>query len=491
VDQQVLTADREDGFGAYSLGHDDILDLPRIVGFSRIAGKDKALRAELMTVMTLLGRHPPKAFVTLAALYEALPGPPATPSAAAIESLRDLFVNVVDRRLQKLYRRRLSRRPPAPGARHVDKIASLEAVRAEAFAIALSYDWAWLARWLDLARIGDSAEGCLRRLSNFAFDVKRVNFRFTYHCNIACRHCYNDSGPDRKAQRLDLAPMLAIVGQMPAVGIDALNLSGGEPFLYPDVLDAMIAAGRGASLREVSIFSNGFWATSEAKARQTLTRLADAGFMQGPGDYLKLSSGVYHQEFINFDRTLIAARTYHAMFGRRMKLDVELPADKKSLVRDYARRIIAEGVRGMVEVGFRPIAPLGRAADLESEESAHVDAPCHDINQIVFDADGLARPCCGLNNENHGVVIGGLGKQDLRALVKSMQNDPVLQFIAHNPLATIRDHMENPPAPLPNASPCTSCQATVGALRDKAPLQARLFDRQKLYPFWFTGEQLE
>jgi hypothetical protein len=478
--EPIAELSEQGGFESYRLGHADIVDLPRIVG------QDKAVRAELMPVIALLGRRPPGEFATLVDLYQTLSVAPAKPSPCAIESLRDLFLNLVDRRLQRLYRNGLARYPPPVEVRHADKVASLEAVRAEAVAVALSYDWAWLARWLDLPRIGQSAETCLQRLSNFAFELKRVNFRFTYHCNIACRHCYNHSGPDQKAQRLELEPMLAIIAQMPAVGIDALNLSGGEPFLYPDIIDALIAAGRTAGLREISLFSNGFWATTEAKARQTLKRLVDAGFMQGPGDYLKLSSGVYHQEFIAFERMLIAARTYHEMFGRRMKLDVELPAGEAEPSRVYARRIAEEGLGKMVDVSFRPIAPLGRAAGLASIDATAIDAPCHDIDQIVFDADGLARPCCGLNSDNHGVVIGALGDQDLGVLVKSMQNDPVLQFIAHNPLTTIREHMEEASDQRPPAGYCAACQATIGELRDKAPLQARLFDQQKFYPFWFA-----
>ncbi len=479
-----FTPDPDGGWDGYRLGGDDIVDLPRIVG------KNMALRVELMPVIAILGRRPVGEFASLADLYRTLPGPPRKPSRRAVACLRDLFLNIVDRRLQRLYQQSLARDPPAPGARHMEKLASFESVRADALALVHSHDWAWLARWLDLDRIGGSAETCLRRLSNFAFDVGRVNFRFTYHCNIACRHCYNHSGPDQKAQRLNLEAMRQIVAQMPAAGIDAINLSGGEPFLYPDILGAMVAAGRAAGLREVSILSNGFWAMSEAKARRTLTRLADAGFMQGADDFLKVSSGVYHQEFIGFERILIASRVFHDLFGRRLLIDVELPNGEEHLAKDYRQRLADEGVDEMVSISFRSIALLGRATQIEGLEEGNQDKPCDAINQLVFDPDGSARPCCGLNNENQGVVIGALGRQDLRALVKSMQNDPILQFISQNPLNALRDHMESPPEKPPQGRHCTVCQALVGGLSDKEPLQARLFGRQKFYPFWFVPAQV-
>ena len=97
--------------------------------------------------------------------------------------------------------------------------------------------------------------------------MTRVNFRFTYHCNIACRHCYNGSGPQLKAKHIPLEAMLAIIAQMPGAGIGHLKLTGGEPFLYPDQLVALIAAGARRACAGVGIFTNGYWATTDDAAK--------------------------------------------------------------------------------------------------------------------------------------------------------------------------------------------------------------------------------
>jgi MoaA/NifB/PqqE/SkfB family radical SAM enzyme len=87
---------------------------------------------------------------------------------------------------------------------------------------------------------------------HFAFEVNRVNIRFTFPYNIACTHCYNRSGSRGRAHRIELERMLGIIEQMPRAHVPALNLIAGEPFLYRDKPMTLIAAGRAARLEEIS-----------------------------------------------------------------------------------------------------------------------------------------------------------------------------------------------------------------------------------------------
>jgi pyruvate-formate lyase-activating enzyme len=471
------------GFSDYRFAESDS------VAIRRMAGAQSTVANELLRMIERLDGRPVGCYPDLTQLYASLDEPNATgPSLRSIGMLRDLFIGGVNRRLQReIYRQHLLAHPPATGATHEQKIASLQTTHAHAQALVDCYDWRWLARWLQLERIGEDAESCLRRLSNFAFGIHRVNFRFTYHCNIACRHCYNSSGPDSKAQRIPLDPMLEIVSQMPAVGIEHLNLTGGEPFLYPSHLTALIAAGRAVGLRGISIYTNGYWAASTERAHQTLERLSTAGFMLGPEDHIKVSTGVYHQEFVEFERTLRLARAYHTSFGRRLRVDFEMAPGGGADVTGRVRQLIRDaGLTEQIDLTFRHVVPLGRGKDLDGTAQRSIDTPCRSIDQIVFDPDGSVRPCCGFNNENHGVIIGQLHSHRLKDLVKRMQNDPILQFLARNPMSAILEQVAKPPSPNGYSGDCHLCQVALGDLIDKEPLQARLFDRQQFYPFWFT-----
>jgi pyruvate-formate lyase-activating enzyme len=472
---------RSRGFGEFLFGHDDIINLPRV-----LRGRFDVL-AELLPVIECLSRRPADSFQTVSELYASLHhGTAAVLSTQAVSALRTVFLDAVDRRLQDLYRRYFAVHPPPRDAIHDRKVAALQAVRTQAQDIVGSYDWPWLADWLELDRIGENAEACVRRLSNLALDVRAVNFRFTYHCNIACRHCYNGSGPHMKAQRIPLEPMLAIIAQMPSVGIGRLNLTGGEPFLYPDHVAALIAAGRAAGLRGISIYTNGYWAATDEQSKQTLDWLSAAGFMKGSDDFLKISSGIYHQEFVAFDRALTLARRYHAMFGRPLIVDFELAPGQSGLAEEIRGQVSAAGLTEQIQLHFRKVWPLGRGKELEGIAIQRIEMACDAIKQIVFDPDGAVRPCCGLNNENHGVVIGSLNSCRLTDLVKRMQNDPILQFLATHPMSAIFEYLDKPERADGYSGYCHLCQDAIGHLSDKEPLQARLFDQQKFYPFWFS-----
>jgi pyruvate-formate lyase-activating enzyme len=459
-------------------------DLERV--FARSGGYG-AIGAELLPMAQLLSRRPAGTFADLIQLKIEACGAGADPTPATIRAFRDLFLEIPNEHLQQLYRAHFVACPPAANTSHQDRIAALENVRSAADAVVASFDWPWLAGWLRLDRIGGTDAGCVRRLSNLAFAVKRVNFRFTYHCNIECRHCYNGSGPNGKRERIGLESMLGIIAQMPEADIPALNLTGGEPFLYTDDLTTLIAAGRAAGLNEISIYTNGFWATTAEKTRQMLNRLAAAGFMHGRRDHLKVSTGVYHQEFITLDRVALLGRCFHETFGRRLVVDFELPPGSREPSEEVRRSLNVDGLGRCITVSFREAQPLGRGRSLPGTVLRQIDSPCRSIDQLSFDPDGSVRPCCGLNNENLGVKIGATKDHGLRDLVKRMQNDPILQTLGYRPMSAIFDHVQIKQNAMGYAGQCDLCQHALGQLADKEQLQAALFDRQEFYPFWFSS----
>lgn len=444
-------------------------------------------REDLFRVVRFMEGNHVGSFANILLLYAAA-GCALDCSAASrsIEVLRDWFVHKVNSRLQtEVYKMHLLTNSLPVDRNHEDIIASLIGTRADAQMIVDCYDWHWLADWLRLDLIGEDAASCVKRLSNFAFPIRRVNCRLTYHCNISCRHCYNSSGPHHKAEHISLDRMLGIVAQMPRTGIPLLNLTGGEPFLYLHLVTELIAAGRLAGLRGISIYTNGYWAATSERVDRILKRLVAAGFMSGPRDYLKVSTGVYHLEFIGFDRVLTLARRYYAMFGRRLLIDFETGPDSTG-ISDWARRCLHNaGIADAVDLAFRPILPYGRGKDLNGIRLHSIDSPCNVIDQIVFDPDGSVRPCCGFNSENQGVVIGRLGNDSLEDLVKRMQNDPILQFFAKNPMREIFKYLDVPRLSGYSGS-CHLCQQAIGGLINKEPLQATLCGNQEYYPFWFA-----
>jgi organic radical activating enzyme len=480
LDQDLTVRIRQNGFIDHCL---TVADGPDLARFIR---KHRASVAECFPLFAALSNNLIGSFASLTVLYAAVHGSSKKPSSKCTKVMRDMLLSQVDRRLQNIYRNLFFTNPPKWATSHAQRLAMLQTTRNDVEAVLGTYDWRWLARWLDVGHVGETADSCLQRLGNFALPINKVCFLFTHHCNISCRHCYNNSGPQLKAKRIRLDRMLKIVAEMPGAGIPNLAISGGEPFLYRQDVLAMVKAGRAAGLKQIEINTNGFWASTDEQANKVLDQLAEAGFMQGFDDRIKLSSGSYHQEFIAFDRTLILARNFYARFGRPLFIDFELTPKSDHSAGEIRKQIDAAGLTDRVRLTFREIASVGRGKDIEGISRNRTNGPCVTIDIIMINPDESVLPCDGLNHENHGLRLGRADRHHLRELVKRMQNDPILQFLAAKPLNELLPFIGKTERPDGYGGICDQCQHAIGELTDREPLRAALFEQQHFYPFWFT-----
>ena len=77
-----------------------------------------------------------------------------------------------------------------------------------------------------------------------------------YHCNLACSYCLTESSP--RSVRRELTPeiMIAVADQALALGFTALGVTGGEPFLNPEmlpILERTLALGPATVLTNATI----------------------------------------------------------------------------------------------------------------------------------------------------------------------------------------------------------------------------------------------
>ncbi len=66
-------------------------------------------------------------------------------------------------------------------------------------------------------------------------------------CNMTCRHCHVDAGPDRTGEVMDRATVEACLAALDRTGAGTVDLTGGAPELNPHfrhLVDAVVARGR-------------------------------------------------------------------------------------------------------------------------------------------------------------------------------------------------------------------------------------------------------
>lgn len=134
----------------------------------------------------------------------------------------------------------------------------------------------------------------------------------SYKCTSSCRHCLYACSPRWKADWLTLDDAEAILAQLATrvyghpgrVGVNVgLHFTGGEPFLNFELLLALTAFAHRLGIRGTFVETNCFWCTDDAKTREKLTRLKEAGL-----DGILISVNPFLIEQVPFERIQRAVR---------------------------------------------------------------------------------------------------------------------------------------------------------------------------------------
>src|SRR3981081_785766 len=83
-------------------------------------------------------------------------------------------------------------------------------------------------------------------------------------CNIECRHCGVESTPRIKEKMPFKEAQRLIIEASAIQDFGKVTFTGGEPFMYPDELEQLIALCRGLGL-ETRVVTNGFWAKNRKR----------------------------------------------------------------------------------------------------------------------------------------------------------------------------------------------------------------------------------
>ncbi|HET9913177.1 MAG TPA: radical SAM protein [Anaerolineales bacterium] len=93
---------------------------------------------------------------------------------------------------------------------------------------------------------------------NFTLSPRLAVYYVTMQCNLNCTYC-EDFG-SRRNQQVTPAPPLEDAKRILNVirsGMDRLWLTGGEPLMYPQILDLLTCARHDLKFREISLITNG------------------------------------------------------------------------------------------------------------------------------------------------------------------------------------------------------------------------------------------
>lgn len=189
------------------------------------------------------------------------------------------------------------------------------------------------------------------RRSGFLPD-RIIHLHPTRQCNLACLHCYSESGPNQRGA-LDPASVTSALEVLRAEGYEVVSLSGGEPLVYRDI-GAVVGTAKRLGFR-VTMITNGLLVNGRNAAV-----VSELDGMAISFDGLAETHDVIRARPGAFDRACAALRQL-AGDGRPVAAAISLTRDAIPELPDLAYHLAALGARALQ---IRPVARAGRAKSM-------------------------------------------------------------------------------------------------------------------------------
>lgn len=303
----------------------------------------------------------------------------------------------------------------------------------------------------------------------------RVGLILTERCGAGCAHCWFGCEAEKGATiTIEYAQdYIDMITGVPT--IEWLSVTGGEPMLYPNLVEGVVAYASGRGLR-TELVTNCWWAKSPAKAIGTLRRLSDAGL-----DVLNISADDFHQASIPFERVKVC---FDAAKGLGLKIIVMTTVGRTSRIRlADVSRLLGEEIPAPRDVDpavhfaigvESPFTPVGKAALLPREEwvvgAEPLSGGCNLVlRDLGLRPDGEVLPCCSAAATLPGFGIGNLNDARLEELLATAWKVDVFRTLRERgPMGLL----ERPPADYVNK--CHLCYEVLsGTLESIRTMQDR------------------
>lgn len=262
--------------------------------------------------------------------------------------------------------------------------------------------------------------------------------------------------------------------------VQELIFSGGEPFLFRDLMTEAISYADRRYHLSSAVTTNSYWATSREQAQDVLAELCTRGLRR-----FQTSVDDFHQEYVPFER---AANAVHAAVELKIKCTVVVVATHKSKRRDYYVNALqidgAENV-DVVEVQATPVGYAASRID-RSDYAVRGEVPadiCAMLQSMSILPDGSVQACCGPPLPSKELNAGNARSERLADIVARAEWSPIFNALslAKGPAILAKElerlgmHCDLQAG---YASPCHACQHILSGLKLGPQLESALGKRQ-------------
>lgn len=243
-------------------------------------------------------------------------------------------------------------------------------------------------------------------------------------CNAKCRHCCFSCSPLNRTELTESEIWRIVDFGINSSDISEISISGGEPFLFEDLIYEIIKKVSDNGKTPTCI-TNAFWATEVDLTRQKLQKFYDAGLK-----FLTISFDNFHNEFIPIDniKNVILA-SYQLDMRICINMAVTRNSDSINLLEELKDYLFG------IPITRFSVMPVGEASNIESDEMYYCididrELKCSDPSYtMVIHHDGILYPCCSPAVFDSILKIGSIRDYSLDDLRKKLYSNLLIYII--------------------------------------------------------------
>ena len=284
------------------------------------------------------------------------------------------------------------------------------------------------------------------------FRPEEVLFSPTVDCNLNCPHCFIK----KSKSILPRTPALRFLAQCKKLGIKRAGFTGGEPFLAPDFLLALVKSIVKNNMIFDRITTNGVWFKAGNALRSTLHALRDAGY----DGSISVSVDAFHGQDIA--KAALFIKEASRIWGRADIVSILCVRGAREKATEARIRSLAHYLKAHL-IGYDTahahirndklflrihrigLSPIGRAEALKDpwDGKWFREDHCKGPGNIFFVLpNGGVKPCCGYATDAEDLTIGNIKSDSASVIMKNARKNKFVRAIFGSGLSAIRRRLE-------------------------------------------------
>lgn len=306
--------------------------------------------------------------------------------------------------------------------------------------------------------------------------MRNLSINITSKCNAKCKHCCFSCSPWSNVELSESEIWNAVNYGIENKEIREIAITGGEPFLYENlVFDIIKKISDNGKI--VTCITNGFWGKDKLIAKEKLKKLSNLGLK-----FLTISCDEFHNEYIDID---CINNILEASLDLPIRVSINMTVTKNKSGNELLAKL-KDNLLGIPVTRFSA-EPVGNAKNISKEElyyklNCNNKMKCSEpTSGLVIHHNGYVYPCCSPLVFETILKIGSIREYSLEELNKKFNSNILLYIIKKEGLSWFVDKCKKKGIDNFNGKYISSCHLCYEIFKDDYIINLLIDDVKEYY----------